>query len=45
MRCSIVMKDFNAWEAKELTSLNSALARKRIEVIKPLTREEGEKKD
>lgn len=38
------MKDFDAWEAKELSSLNSALANKRLEVIKPLTREEWEKK-
>ena len=39
-----VVKDFDAWEVKELTDLNSALAKKRIEVIKPLTREEWEKK-
>ena len=39
-----VLKDFNAWEAKELSSLNSALAKKRLEVIKPLMREEWEKK-
>jgi hypothetical protein len=40
-----VVKDFEAWEAKELSSLNSALAKKQIETIKPLTREEWEKKD
>jgi photosystem II stability/assembly factor-like uncharacterized protein len=40
-----VVKDFDAWEAKELSGLNAALAQKRIEVIKPLTREEWEKKD
>jgi hypothetical protein len=40
-----VMKDFDAWEAKELSGLNSALAKKRLEVIKPLTREEWEKMD
>jgi hypothetical protein len=40
-----VVKDFDAWEAKELTSLNSALAKKSLEAIKPLTREEWEKKD
>ncbi|HEV2665619.1 MAG TPA: sialidase, partial [Blastocatellia bacterium] len=39
-----VVKDFDAWEAKELPGLNSALAKKRMEVIKPLTREEWEKK-
>src|SRR5262249_4923356 len=40
-----VVQGFNAWEAKELTGLNSALAKKRLEAIKPLTREEWEKKD
>jgi len=40
-----VVKDFSAWEAKELPSLNSALAKKQMEEIKPLTREEWEKKD
>ncbi len=39
-----VVKDFDAWEAKELSGLNSALAKKRLEAIKPLTREEWEKK-
>ncbi len=39
-----LVKDFEAWEAKELSGLNAALAQKRIEVIKPLTREEWEKK-
>lgn len=40
-----VVKDFDVWEAKELSGLNAALAQKRIEAIKPLTREEWEKKD
>ena len=40
-----VVKDFDAWEVKELSDINSALAKKRIEVIKPLTREKWEKKD
>jgi photosystem II stability/assembly factor-like uncharacterized protein len=39
-----IVKDFDAWEAKELSGLNSALAKKRLEAIKPLTREEWEKK-
>jgi photosystem II stability/assembly factor-like uncharacterized protein len=38
-----VMKDFDGWETKELSGLNSALAKKRLEAIKPLTREEWEK--
>jgi photosystem II stability/assembly factor-like uncharacterized protein len=39
-----VVKGFDAWEAKELSSLNTALAKKSLEAIKPLTREEWEKK-
>jgi hypothetical protein len=39
-----VVKDFDAWEAKELSGLNSALAKKSLEAIKSLTREEWEKK-
>jgi hypothetical protein len=40
-----VVKVFDAWEAKELSGLNSSLAKRRLESIKPLTREEWEKKD
>ena len=40
-----VVKDFDAWSAKELSSVNSALEKRRLELIKPLTREEWEKKD
>src|SRR5262245_39749749 len=40
-----VMKVFSEWEGKELSGLNSALAKKGLEAIKPLTREEWEKKD
>jgi hypothetical protein len=42
---SDVVKDFDAWLAKELAPVNSALAKKQLETIKPLTREEWEKKD
>ncbi len=42
---SDVLKDFDAWLAKELVPLNSELARKQLETIKPLAREEWEKKD
>src|SRR5262249_15648237 len=37
-----VVKNFDSWEAKELSGLNEALAKKRLEAIKPLTREEWE---
>jgi hypothetical protein len=40
-----VVNDFDAWEAKELSGLNSALPKKRLEAIKPLTREEWDKKE
>jgi hypothetical protein len=40
-----VVKDFDAWLAKELAPVNSALAKKQLETIKPLTREDWEKKD
>jgi hypothetical protein len=40
-----VMKVFSEWEAKEVSGLNSALSKKRMDVIKPLTREEWERKD
>ncbi|MBO0799914.1 MAG: sialidase, partial [Blastocatellia bacterium] len=39
-----IVRDFDAWEAKELSGLNSALAKRGLEEIKPLTREEWEKK-
>ncbi|HVF57320.1 MAG TPA: hypothetical protein VM934_14290 [Pyrinomonadaceae bacterium] len=35
-----VVKDFDAWSAKELPALNSALTEKKLEPIKPLTREQ-----
>jgi hypothetical protein len=40
-----VVKDFDAWLAKELAPINSALVKKQLDTIKPLTREEWEKKD
>jgi photosystem II stability/assembly factor-like uncharacterized protein len=40
-----VVKDFDAWLAKELVQVNSDLQNKKLETIKPLTREEWEKKD
>jgi hypothetical protein len=40
-----VAQDFNAWEAKELSSVNSALEKRQLELIKPLTREEWGIKD
>ncbi len=40
-----VIKDFDAWLAKELVQVNSDLEKKKLETIKPLTREEWEKKD
>jgi len=40
-----VVKDFDAWAAKELDGLNSALARKRLEPIRLLTRQQWEAKD
>ena len=40
-----VVKDFDAWLAKELPSINSALSGKGLEPITPLAREEWEKKD
>src|SRR5213075_459498 len=35
-----VVKDFDAWLARDLTGVNSALANKQLETIKPLTRED-----
>jgi photosystem II stability/assembly factor-like uncharacterized protein len=40
-----VGKDFDAWLAKELSSINSALSGKSLDAITPLTREEWEKKE
>lgn len=38
-----VVKNFDTWEAKELSEVNSDLARKKLEPLKLLTREEWEK--
>jgi hypothetical protein len=38
-----VVKDFDAWLAKELAGINAALVKKKLEPIKPLTREDWEK--
>jgi hypothetical protein len=38
-----VVKDFDAWTAKELSGLNADLSKKNLEPLKPLTREEWEK--
>jgi hypothetical protein len=40
-----VVKDFDGWLAKELSSINSALSAKGLDAITPLTREEWEKKE
>lgn len=40
-----VVKDFDAWLAKELLSINSALSGKGLETITPLARADWEKKD
>ena len=40
-----VVKDFDAWLAKELPGINSALSGKGLEAITPLTRAEWEKKE
>lgn len=40
-----VVKDFDAWMAKELGGTNAELGKKQLEPIKPLTREEWEKQD
>jgi len=42
---SDVVKDFDAWTAKELSDLNAALVKKKLEPIRPLTREEWEKSE
>jgi photosystem II stability/assembly factor-like uncharacterized protein len=38
-----VVKDFDAWTARELSGLNSELTAKKLEQLKPLTREEWDK--
>lgn len=38
-----VVKEFDAWLAKELAGINAELAKKQVEQIKPITREEWEK--
>ncbi|HEX8499613.1 MAG TPA: hypothetical protein VF659_03410 [Pyrinomonadaceae bacterium] len=38
-----VVKDFDAWTAKELSGINAELTRKNLEPLKALTREEWEK--
>jgi photosystem II stability/assembly factor-like uncharacterized protein len=40
-----VVKDFDAWIAKELSDINAALVKKKLEPIRPLTREEWEKSE
>ncbi|MFN2492531.1 MAG: sialidase [Pyrinomonadaceae bacterium] len=40
-----VVKDFDTWLAQELAGVNSDLEKKKLETIKPLTREEWQKKD
>jgi photosystem II stability/assembly factor-like uncharacterized protein len=38
-----VVRDFDAWTSKELSGLNSELSAKKLEPLKPLSREEWEK--
>jgi hypothetical protein len=38
-----VVKDFDAWSAKELPGINSALAKKKLEPVKLMTREDWDK--
>jgi photosystem II stability/assembly factor-like uncharacterized protein len=38
-----VVKDFDGWSAKELPGINSALAKKKLEPVKLMTREEWDK--
>ncbi len=40
-----VVKDFDAWLARELAGINAELAKKQLEPVKPITREEWEKQD
>jgi hypothetical protein len=39
-----VVKGFDAWTAKELVGVNSAIAKKQMEPVKALTREDWEKR-
>jgi photosystem II stability/assembly factor-like uncharacterized protein len=39
-----VIKDFDAWAAKELPRINADLSRKNLQPVQPMTREEWEKK-
>jgi hypothetical protein len=39
-----VVRGFDAWAAKELAGVNSAMAKEQLEPVKPLTREEWERK-
>lgn len=39
-----IVQEFNAWVAKELGGLNSAIAQKQLTPVKPLTREDWEKR-
>ena len=40
-----IERDFDAWTAKEMASLNSALAKKKMEPVKLLSKDEWERKD
>jgi hypothetical protein len=40
-----VINDFDAWLTKELSDVNSGLAKKKLETIKPITRDDWEKSD
>ena len=39
-----LVKDFDAWAAKDLAEVNSALAKKRLLRVEPISRTEWEKK-
>ena len=39
-----IVQEFNTWAAKELTGVNSAIAQKQLAPVKPLTREDWEKR-
>jgi hypothetical protein len=38
-----VTKDFDAWVAKELDPINASIAEKKLNPVKPLSREEWQK--
>jgi hypothetical protein len=38
-----VEKDFDAWTARELPRINADLAKKKLQAIQPVTREEWDK--